>query len=408
MPHPTWLTEFHRRWHAARSRTAKASTRPYGINWVDLLDASDITRAEDIRTAEREAEAFEKDGHLTLKRHRYRREIIERLTLPLEAESWLHALFNTEDSAQTLARSLTVIDEQPEHPLLPEEWSTLLAKLHGSFRNGITLRPFSWKKPEQLASLLDLLFNLTARSWDEGTLVRSASVDLGYDSKFVERRQRSINAGLRLMFGRPCSLADFGFVMSQSMLLSQGPLILHFENGESKDFTGLAPHALSLSDLERAVRIETPCLRLLTIENSKTTFRQFAAANKDNQTLLVASSFPTPALVTLLRKLPPSIEHHHFGDSDATGFLILFKIREVAPGLVHAFHMRWRGGDPDVPISDRDLAILSNLNDQDLMVDLQDDINALTFTQSMGRFEQESLGPPTIQGWPFLKIEADG
>ncbi len=402
MNHPVWLTEFHRRWHAARSRTTRASTRAYGMRWPELLDAAGITRAEDIRTATREAEALEREGKLSLKRHKYRTEIIERLILPLEAENWLHELFETEDSAAILSRSLQIIDWQPEHPLLPDEWSTLLAKLHGLFREGTSLRPFSWRQPDNLASLLKLLFNLTSREWKDGTLIRSASVDLGYDSKFLERRQHSINAGLSLMFARSSSLAELGFVMSEAMLLTQGPLILHFPDGKSIDYSHRAPHKISLADLELATRIETPAKRLLTIENSKTTFRQFAAANEDATTLLVASSFPTAALVTFLRKLPAHLEHHHFGDSDATGFLILLKIREVASGPVHAFHMKWRGPDPDVPISDRDLAIFRNLSGDPLMADCQPAINAFTFTQCMGNFEQESLGPPTIQGWPFF------
>ncbi|MFC7338300.1 Wadjet anti-phage system protein JetD domain-containing protein [Haloferula chungangensis] len=405
MNHPDWLTEFHRRWHTARSRTTQLSSRAYGIHWTELLDAAGITRVEDIRTATREAETLEREGKLHLKRHKYRREIIERLVLPLESESWLHELFGTEDGAAILTRSLRVIDRQPDHPLLPDEWSTLLAKLHGLFREGMSLRPFSWKRPEHLSSLLDLLFNLTSRTWPEGTLIRSASIDLGYDSKFLERRERSINAGLSLMFARSSSLAELGFIMSEAMLLTQGPLVLHFPDGRSIDYSHRAPHKISLADLELASRIETPARRLLSIENSKTTFRQFAAANRDTTTLLVASSFPTAALITLLRKLPSRVELHHFGDSDATGFLILLKIREVAPRPVHAFHMKWRGPDPDVPLSDRDIAILGNLSENPLLADCQGEINALTFTQSMGRFEQESLGPPTIQGWPFFEAD---
>lgn len=403
MTHPIWLAEFHRRWHAARSRTARASTRPYGLNWNALLDAAGITRAEDIRAAVREAEALEHDGCLKLKRHRYRCELIERITLPLDREGWLHQLFHSEDTATLQTRSLGIIDRQPEHPLLPDEWMTLLATLHGAFRDEATIRPFRWRKPHHLAELLETLFDLTCREWPEGTLVRSASVELGQDSKFLERRQMSINRGLSLMFGRPATLADLGIVVSHSMLHFHGPLILHFPDGSMIDYSGRAPHKISLSDLELAIRIETSAQRLLTIENEKTTFRQFASANQDGTTLLVASSFPTQALTSLLGKLPPPFEHHHFGDSDATGFLILLKIREIAPGPVHAYHMRWRGSDPDVPISSRDLAILSKLSGHPLMADCQESINALSFTRCMGRFEQESLGPPTLPGWPFFK-----
>ncbi len=47
--------------------------------------------------------------------------------------------------------------------------------------------------------------------------------------------------------------------------------------------------------------------RILSIENRKTTFRQYAAANHDRRTLIIATSFPSPALRTLLDKLPPEL-----------------------------------------------------------------------------------------------------
>ena len=82
----TWLAEFYRRWQAARGRRVTASSRAFSQDWVKLLEAAGITSAEDQATAAREAEAC---SQLVLKRHRYRKYLIERVTLPLTSEGWL-------------------------------------------------------------------------------------------------------------------------------------------------------------------------------------------------------------------------------------------------------------------------------------------------------------------------------
>lgn len=403
MTRPAWLIEFHRRWLKARRSRPRASRRAYGLDWDKLLEDSGITSVEDQKTAVREAVVLEKAGHLKLKCHPYRQYIIKRLILPLDSEEWFGRLFDSEDSASLLRRSLGAIDAQAEHPLYPEMWVSFLGKLYRDIRDGRSPRPFSWSKPERLELYLSVLLGLSSREWEAGTLVRAASVELGLDSKFLERRQRSLASALTSFFGIPTTLSDLGLIMSESMLWTQGPLVLHFADGKSFDYEGLGVHAISFADLDRATLIECPCLYLLTIENAKTTFRQFAAVNHDGRTLLVASSFPTPALRALLSKLPGEIEHYHFGDSDATGFLILSKIREASPGFVSRFHMRFGRGVIDRPISERDFKILNKMQLDDLMCDCEEDFNAMTFTLSMGDFEQESLGPPTRDGWPFIE-----
>ena len=62
-----WLAEFHRRWHAARGQRLVGASRAFSADWVKLLEAAGITRAEDQATAAQEAETC---GQLVLKRHR--------------------------------------------------------------------------------------------------------------------------------------------------------------------------------------------------------------------------------------------------------------------------------------------------------------------------------------------------
>lgn len=403
MKTPLWLSEFHRRWQKARARSTAASSRPFGLKWDSLLESAGVSDTEGGRTAVREAERFESDGFLLLKRHRYRNYLIERIVLPLHAEDWLQAQFGGEDSRHLLERSLSVLENQPAHPTHPELWSALLSRIRSAFLEGRAERPFTWRDPDGLKEFLGLLRDLTSHEWGQGTPVRAVSVDLGRSSKELERRQRSIRSALTSLFGRPTGLDDLGIVLSEAMLLIQGPLVLHFQNGDRKDFSGLAPYALSNADLQRAIQADTECSRLLTVENAKTTFRQFAAASSDGGTLLVASSFPTDALAALLRKLPHGIEHHHFGDTDPHGYLILQSIRRVSPRPVMPFWMNKPASLEGEPLSFAENRTLDTLLSSEEMSDCFDALQAMRESGKKGQFEQESLGPPQILGWPFFE-----
>ncbi len=108
MKTPLWLAEFHRRWHAARGRRVTESNRAFSVDWMILLDAAGITSAEDQATAAREAEAC---GQLVLKRHRYRKYLIERVTLPLAAEPWLIEKFGGTAGGVLQASALEIVAE---------------------------------------------------------------------------------------------------------------------------------------------------------------------------------------------------------------------------------------------------------------------------------------------------------
>lgn len=402
---PPWLAEFHRRWQAARGRKSGASSRPFGVDWEALLDDAGLHAAEDRATAEREASKLETEGRILLKRHRFRRYRIERLSLPLNMEAWLRRPFDAPDPRQLHEEALAAVHAAREatHPLWPAEWNRLCAALAETFEAGRSPRPFSWRQPENLRQLLRILHSLTAQEWPAGTPVRAASVALGLDSKSLERHQRSLASALSQLFGAPTSLADLGLVMSEAMLLFHGPLTLHFEEGRISDFEPLAGVSqVSFVDLQRAVKISTPATRLLTIENAKTTFRQFAAANSDGATLLVASSFPSAALRVLLEKLPSLLTYHHFGDTDPTGWQILAKLREISPRPVAPFAMAWRPCSRPQPLTARDRQLLPQLLASPGLQDGRDEIGRMVAEDSRGDCEQESLGPPVRRGWPFF------
>ncbi len=397
-----WLTEFHRRWQAARGKRVTAASRAFSADWVSLLESAKVTSAEDQATAVREAEVFERSSHFIIKRHRYRTYLIERITLPLDQEPWLIQRFDGTSAGDLQAQALNLIENisRRVHPRFPEEWSALCASLKSAFAQGRSLRPFYWNQPESLGTLLKVIARISETDWPPGTLIRAASVDVGQDSKWLERHWRTCESGLSRLLGEEITLRSLGLVEGDASVELSGPVCLHFPDGSAHDFDGLTNPILSAADLARCVSISTSAERLLSIENRKTTFRQYAAANLDRKTLIAATSFPTPAFREFLRKLPPDLPHHHFGDTDPAGWHILLKLREATTRHVEVFRMKWRASKVPAPITPHDRKLLEKLLAAPLLSDVREEIRIIAEREDRGDFEQETLGPPAeMERW---------
>ena len=403
MKPPAWLAQLHRQWHAGRGQRVVQSSRDFSRDWIRLLESAGIRSAEDQAAAVREAEALAAAGHLVLKRHPYRTYLIERITLPRAQEAWLRENFGGTASHVLQATSLAIVAEFARcgHPRFPNEWAALCEALRQAFANARSLRPFTWRHPATLKNLLDSVLKLSARDWPPTTLIREASVAIGRDSKVLERHQRTFEAGLARLFGTAMPLKSLGFVGGESHVELHGPVCLHFADGRIHDFDGLAHVLISEADLVRCAAISTTAAQFLTIENRKTTFRQFAAANHDRSTLIAATSFPTPAFRMLLEKLPPALPHHHFGDTDPAGWHILLKLREATARPVLTFHMAWRPAASPSPLTPYDRQLLPRLLAAPQLADVRTELQAIAEHNDRGDFEQETLGPPTAAGWPF-------
>jgi hypothetical protein len=84
-------------------------------------------------------------------------------------------------------------------------------------------------------------------------------------------------------------------------------------------------------------------------------------AKLQSSELLVQTSYPGSGTLKLLQRLPSEIEYWHFGDSDEAGFDILRVLRELSGCDFRPLHMQ-KGRIP---------------------------------------FEQEALGRPKFEEWPF-------
>lgn len=401
-----WLGELYRQWMNARGNQISPRVRAFRRKWEDLLDTAGLHSAEDQKAALREAEQEESKGHIKLHRLAGRKYIVHKIELPLDSEPWLLKLFHKRRPVDALEASLLEVAEAEtlKHERFPKLWKEWCRSLDVAFRSGRNRRPLYWRAPEDVASMLNLIHRLTSIEWREGALIREVSIEVGLNSKGLERQRRGVEACLGQMFGRPMPLQSLGVVLTDSRSDLAGLLTLHYANGEVQVFDKLkAVFSLSLSDLERAEYATTPASRLLTVENSKTTLRRLASANADGTTLLAACSFPTKALIRLLGLLSQNLPVFHFGDTDPAGFHILSKLRETSRRPVRPFLMEGRRSEKKCPLSEYDQAILPRLLSDPLLNDVAMDIKLMEDSGCKGDFEQETIGLPDLESWPFFR-----
>jgi Uncharacterized protein conserved in bacteria C-term(DUF2220) len=371
-----------------------------------LLDDAGLNSAAERNAARAEVETLGKEGNLLLRHHKYRTHILESISLPPAWEPWLLSLVDAKSAQdlQSQALSLVLQSRAGGHSRWPESWQRLCENVLSAFEHGQNLSPFFWSKPKELGSLLTTLHGLTAREWPANTLIRDASVALGLSSKFLEKKQPALESGMGVLFGEETTLESLGLVGSQSQVTIHGRLSLHFADGSIQHFEHLrAPFSISLSDLQRSVRISTDAGQILSIENAKTTFRQAVAANFQGGTLLVATSYPNAATRLFLEVLPAELPHHHFGDTDVSGYAILCSLRELSVRRVEAFQMNWSDKAESEPLSEHDRRILPHLMKSPLMEDCLPFLAAMERLNRKGDYEQESRGMPHLTRWPFWK-----
>ncbi|WP_461524956.1 Wadjet anti-phage system protein JetD domain-containing protein [Prosthecobacter sp.] len=386
----------------ARKRRVTASVQPFRRDWEQLLEDAGIRSAEDQQAALREAQQLAKFQLIPRKRNP---RFIDKIIVPLESEAWLHKQFGTQPGAASQQQALDVVHawSAKEHPLMPEAWASLCQRLEAAFNIPRALEPFRWLEPVRVNELLALLFQITSREWPTGTLIRDASTHLGYDSKHLESQQSFLERALETLFGRETPLEAVGIQTTNSTLHYCGPLVLHFAD-HSKPLDLRYESTLSVAELEQTTHISTSAQRLLTVENRKTTFLQLAHADTQRSTLIVTTSFPTQAVKLLLQKLPPSLSHYHFGDTDPSGWDILRTLREMTRAPVHPIHMKWRPSAQSTPLTLRDLRIIDRLLADPRMTDCLATLQAMQNSGTKGDFEQESLGRPSLAEWPFYAI----
>jgi len=123
---PKWrdlpvLRELHRQWLTNRGYAlADGFQRPFSRNWEKLLADAELVSAESRIEANRDARMLADVGLLAIRTVRFRPEYIERVSVPLEAESRLRNLYPEFASDQSDKFDPTTVSWEPEMQFVVE------------------------------------------------------------------------------------------------------------------------------------------------------------------------------------------------------------------------------------------------------------------------------------------------
>jgi hypothetical protein len=361
-----------------RSQAGKkgSSSRDILVPIEKLLTEAGASEGEARAIAERQLSTLETLGILELEPvHKRDRSRIGQIRFSLSNEARLYSHLN-EPSPTQLRVAVAEQFGKAANACVPDQWRDAWIRWCGRMREaaltGQPVSPFDRRPSQENEELLDLLPKILG--WEGESLVRFVSCVLCGDSKKLENlsqidREGEFSGKMRGKVGRLLSeitagvigaLDDVGIVPNPRFALIHGPLKLQVHD-QLLDFGILrGPFRISQADIKRATQLITSANRCVTVEN-ETSFHEIAKLQSGE--LLIQTSYPGSGTLALIARLPSTLKFWHFGDSDEAGFDILRVLRERSGRDFQQLHMQ-RGRNP---------------------------------------FEQESLGRPTVDRWPFYE-----
>ncbi len=281
-------------------------------------------------------------------------------------------------------------------------WAEFCARRAENARQWRTMEPFHLTQLVRGKRMLEFTGRLLA--WEGHRLVRCASYDITGDSKRLERWQGSLERLLaEATGGAVTGFESHGLLPMPRRAESHGALRVWIGSHLVMDATELDDSKLSAEDIARASRLETGAARSLILEN-KAPFIEIAKQRPG--VLLVWSSFPSAATVSLLQRLhaaQPALEFFHHGDTDPAGYAILRDLRKQTGIPIRSHHMHPADAAASVALTANERTRLAALLDDPRMTAEHADIAALLASGRKGNFEQERHREPPLAEWPFFQ-----
>lgn len=398
----TALAEAYERGTAGR--TGKAS-RFFRISFVDLARAAGCADGDALEISRSVLTEAAGAGIVQLRHPRRDATTITSIELDPAREEDLYAILDRSSPTKHRAHLAAIFTdalawEVPQERR--ESWVRMCEDFAEAARSGGPLVPFSRTDAAYTAKLLHATVKLL--HWKGESLLRFASCQVFGSSKQLERWRSAIEAALSLATdGNVTDLSQLGILENPRACLICGPMILHYANRTADLRPLMGPITLSLTDLATCTRIESDAVRFCTVENP-TTFHELAKLRCD--TLFACTDgYAKLALFQLVRRLDPSIEIFHFGDSDPAGFDILRHLRVETKREIGSVHMKWRAAERPEPMSPADRVLAERLlGTSNLNADEKSVIHTMLTTGDKGAFEQEHLGVPSSREWPFYPL----
>lgn len=382
-------------------RTGEAA-RFVRIPYPDLTSAAECADGEALELSRVALKELADTGVVRLRHPRRDQSIILAVEVDPSREAELFAMVEREspgDRREQLAGIFSRAEDWQAPTRWESHWTSICRRFAEAARTGRALAPFSRLDRDYTSELLRVSFELL--HWSRESLIRFASCQLFGNSKQLEQSRSALETILSIVTeGEIHDLAQLGILENPRSCVVAGPLIIHFSDAIA-DLRALSgPITVSMVDLAKAIRIQTPAVRFCTIENP-TTFHELGKMRSD--TLLACSDgYAKPALRELIARLDPALEMYHFGDSDPAGFDILRHLRAETRRPIRSIHMDFRPARTAEPMSPGDVVLAARLRDSSELTDSEKSVvQQLVAKNDKGDFEQERLGMPRLSHWPF-------
>ena len=393
------LAQAYERSTAGRTGNAARFVR---IPYPDLTSAAECTDGEALELSRLALKELADTGVVRLRHPRRDQSTILAVEIDPSREEELFAIVERDSPSgrrEQLAGIFSCAQDWQAPMRWKSHWSSMCRRFAEAARTGKALTPFSRLDRDYTSELLRVSFDLL--HWSRESLIRFASCQLFGNSKQLEQSRSALETVLSIVTeGEIHDLAQLGILENPRSCVVAGPFVTHFSNS-SADLQALSgPITLSMVDLAKAVRIETPAGRFCTIENP-TTFHEIAKMRSD--TLLACSDgYAKPALREFIARLDAGLEMYHFGDSDPAGFDILRHLRAETRRTIRSIHMQFRPARTAEPMSPGDVVLAVRLRDSsDLTASEKSVVDEMVARNDKGDFEQERLGVPRLFHWPF-------
>lgn len=137
--------ELFAQWKRARGGRTEPASRPFSRGWEDLLEDARLVSATERSEAERDARTLEADGWIELRPVRYKSQLIDRILIPLPAESRWCGAFGFVPPSDEEACQIREFPWQPELAFVREALLNVsfieLRQLNHFIENGGRERP---------------------------------------------------------------------------------------------------------------------------------------------------------------------------------------------------------------------------------------------------------------------------
>lgn len=399
----TVLRELARRYEKTRAGRTGSGQRDLLVDYEELLQSAGCKDGDSRVIAERELRDAQASGILYLESHARDPGLILRVRFASANEADLYRRLG-DHSPGTRRQKDAAVFAEAQSVSVPEcyrqDWLAMCNRFEEAASNGSSIEPFCRDDPEGNRELLRALSKVL--QWNGESLIRFASCVICRDSKRLAELQPRLEQLLSLATaGKFRRLDEFGIIENPRSTLVHGPLRLLFA-GHCLEL-GLLYGATTLSsvDLSRVTGIETNATRCLTIEN-ETVLLELAKL-QSGVILIGTNGYPGSATLMLLKALPQHLEFWHFGDSDPAGFDILRDLRERSKPDFGSLHMQYLPGAKAPLLTADDRRLIDRLTtSSSLTHEEKNQLQAMLRFGNKGEFEQESLGRPSIQTFPFF------